>query len=562
MAWIQTILQWPSRRLEHAFYLLLTLVAVFGINPYLYGLYNHCVTVPFVFEAADPSLYPGDPMVQEIDYFYTWFLQGMGGLYRLLGLPLETLFFVLHLVAVYATFWSFFHLAKTLSGRRSAAAVACMLFLFGTKTIGYVGTFESHLMERTLIMPLEFLALAWMLRGRWVAAFAATGIAFCIHPLSAFYVGVLTGAAALWSLWQANREGAFSREALRVGLGILVGALAAAPSLYLKAIGPEPLMPMGTPIDGWLDILAMRSAYHVFPFDWPWHGWLRAGMFWAGVCLLRRGIVPTSLDRRVQAAGVAFIGMALLGVVFTEWIPMSIVVQFQFFRAYRFVMYFGMIYLAIGMLRGAEGKVHPGTLIVAFVLAAPAWTEMVGLKYATMAATWLLLLGGVCYGMPRWHWRFSQVLVLALVFPLMVTPASIILRGFNIHSHQESDWVAVQRWAESNTAIDAGFIVPPNRKGFRVDSKRAVYVDWNDGTQTFFNQAFGTAWLERMTQVGFKGTPEGMGAGYRALTPRRFREVADEMPENGTVFAVVFPSMDLPFEEVYANEDYRVLRVR
>jgi hypothetical protein len=34
------------------------------------------------------------------------------------------------------------------------------------------------------------------------------------------------------------------------------------------------------------------------------------------------------------------------------------------------------------------------------------------------------------------------------------------------------------------------------------------------------------------------------------------------MVENQSVYAVIFPGMQLPFEEVYANDKYRVLRIR
>lgn len=560
MPWTRILSDWPARRLEHAFFALLTLVATFGINPYLYGLYNHCVTVPFVYAAADPALYPGDPMIAEQAYFYTWFLGGLAALYQATGLDLEWVFLIVHVVAIYATFWSFFHLARTFTGRRAAAAAACLLLLFGARTLGYVFSLESHLMERVLILPLEFLALAWMLRARWVPAFAAIGLSFCIHPLSAFYVGVLTGAAGLWHLWE-NRD-ALRREAPRFLLGLAAGALAAAPSLWLKATGPEPVMPMGTPIDGWLDILGMRSAYHVFPFRWPWHGWLRAALFWVGVGLTFRGRPTGPMDRKVLAMAAAFGGMALAGTVFTEFLPLSIVVQFQFFRAYRFVWYFGMIWLAAAWLRGAEGRLSPGRTVAAFLLAAPAWTEMVGLKYATMAMTWFLLLGATFVGARRWGWTKAHALALAIAFPLMVTPASLYLRGFSLYSHQEADWRAVQLWARDHTPVDAGFIVPPNRKGFRVDSRRTTWVDWNDGTQAFFNQAFGTAWRHRMERVGFNGDPDAMGEGYRALDGRAFQDVAADMPANGSVYAVLFPDMAVPFEEVYANDGYRVVRVR
>jgi hypothetical protein len=44
---------------------LLTVLAVTGLDPYLYGLYNHNITVPFLWRTVDAAAYPHDPLVDQ-----------------------------------------------------------------------------------------------------------------------------------------------------------------------------------------------------------------------------------------------------------------------------------------------------------------------------------------------------------------------------------------------------------------------------------------------------------------------------------------------------------------
>ncbi len=552
----------PIRIQETGFFALLTLASVFVANPYAFGLDNHFITLPFIWEKAYPELFPGDLVIAEMQYFYTWFLDGIVWLWKTTGLKLEILFFGLHLLIGFLTFWAFFYLARVISGSRAVAAVACMLLLFGTKTIGYVGTIESQLMERTVVLPLEFLALAWMLQRRWIMAFGATGLAFCIHPLSSFYIGGMIAFAGLYFLWTKRQEPLFKRQAGHFTLGIMAGAVAAIPGLYLKAHSAEPVMPIGVPLPGWLEILELRSSYHVFPFDWPIDGWFRAAAFWMAVWIVNRSRKNREVDRMVIAAWCAVGLMAVFGMVFSEFFPLSLPIQFQFFRSYPFAFMLGMIFLARGMVRAVHQRIPVWHILVASALALPAWLEMDLSKYGAMVFIWALMLGIGLYGVRKRQWPLRRMIILPLVFVLMLAPASINLSHFQLTNQQDPQWVAVQQWARKSTPPDAGFIVPPAERGFRVDSHRTVFVDWNDGTQNFFNQEFGQAWLARMQMAGFNGNPADMKRGFQSLVTPKFLAIAENMPASGQVYAVLYGDMRSGFPTVFENGKYRVVRVR
>ena len=547
---------------EILFFVLLAIASVFCTNPYSYGLDNHFITIPFLWEKMQPELFPDDLVVNEVKYLYTCYLESLARLIESTGIQIEIVFFSLHLLFSFLTCWAFFHLARVLTGSKAIAAVSCILFLFGTKTIGYVGTMEGHLMERTMILPLELLGLSWMLQRRWIAAFAAIGIAFCFHPLSSVYLGVMIGFTGLYVLWTERKEHGVSKRMVAFLLGIMLGAICSVPALYLKFTNPQPLMPAGTPMPGWLDILALRSSYHVFPFDWPWHGWLRAAMFWIGVWLINRRVALTSKDRMVMASWFAVACMAFIGTVFSEFIPLSLPIQFQFFRSYPFAFMLGMIFLARGIVLAAHGRVPIPIAIAAIVLAVPAWGEMDPIKYGGLLLTWLVMLIAAWHGVRRLNWPLPRMVYAPMILLVILTPISVYLSGFTIYNNQDPAWVAVQRWAQSETPINAGFIVPPNHRGFRVDSHRSVFVDWNDGTQNFFNQEFGPLWLARMKMVGFNGNEEDMGKGYRSLESEDFDAIQKLMPSNSQVYAVLLDTMSSSYPRVFDSGTYQVVRIR
>jgi len=214
------------------------------------------------------------------------------------------------------------------------------------------------------------------------------------------------------------------------------------------------------------------------------------------------------------------------------------------------------------MVDAARGELSWKIALLAAALAAPAWGEMDTTKYAAMLVTWVVMLGVLLYGVRQRRWPLPYAVALPLGVVLLMIPASLYLRGFSLQNQQEPAWVAVQQWARDQTPLDAAFIVPPGERGFRVDSHRSVYADWNDGTQNFFNQAFGPAWLERMQKLGFRGDQATMNRDYRTLQAANFEGIAAELPAASQVYAVQFSDTRPEFPVVFENDRYRVMRVR
>ncbi|HXH19990.1 MAG TPA: DUF6798 domain-containing protein, partial [Chitinophagales bacterium] len=145
---------------------------------------------------------------------------------------------------------------------------------------------------------------------------------------------------------------------------------------------------------------------------------------------------------------------------------------------------------------------------------------------------------------------------------LMGIAGSLNRVHFSIKNAQEKNWLSVQMWAKQNTPLDAAFIVPPHLEGFRVESERALYGEWKDGTQMFFDPLFGSEWMRRMKMVGYnEGKP--LRESYNELKEDDFERVAREM-KNGhsKIFAVVTSDAKrLAFPEIYSNNKFTVYEV-
>src|SRR5258705_384990 len=267
--------------------------------------------------------------------------------------------------------------------------------------------------------------MALFLEGRRIVPLLMLSIGAYLHLLYPIYVLVPCVLVVLYEAHPVGRR----QPLLRLAAAVL------------------PILPFlawtfarGTPMTAeWLALLRLRSSHHSFPSFFG--DTLAAGAF-----LMALGTLTLSRLPREKRAVLAwfFVGFALLfvfGTVFTEFIPMKAVLQFQPHRCWRFLM---------------------------LSLHAPAPPGMAA------AAGTLFWLGPDAYARKRGKWETGS-------------------------------WREVQDWARLHTPKDAIFVTPPEEAGFRVFSERTVVGEWKDGTQQYFDETFATEWAARMEALGRGG---------------------------------------------------------
>jgi len=531
----------------------IAIASIIGINQYTYGMYNHFISVPFIKSIIDPNLYPNDFLIAEKKYFYTYFNTVFAFLSKSLHVSLPVLFFMFYCASLYATLIAIFKISLTLFEEKAVAYFSVILLIFSFSTLGDIRTVESLFLERTFVLPLLLFAIYSFLHKKFVLTYALAGIAFLFHPLSAVYALAGIFLCSVFSL----KEIGWKRFLASLMLLIII----ISPVLYLKVQSPAPSLQLFHPDQEWLDLLRLRSAHHIFPFMWGIPVITQAALFIAGFILCMKYKPDAWHHRVIVIFCAAVLLMCLAGTIFTEFIPVSIIVQFQLFRSFVFLIYFGIIYYAHYFYR-ESGKVSPLSVLTLLLFASIFYNDNLP-KFASFLLVLLALFPG--YGIVQKYLpgqlKFYFPGLLCLLLGLGIGGG--ILKGkFTIQTAQEKNWVDIQNWARNNTPQDAAFIIAPNWEGFRVEGERTLYGDWKDGTQMFFNPAFGKEWMRRMKMLGYVDDSQ-LQETYHALELHAFEKIVAELSSYPEVYVVVMTEKKtLPLPAKYANAKFTVYALK
>ncbi len=364
-----------------------------------------------------------------------------------------------------------------------------------------------------------------------------------------------------------------------------------------------PLLPIavwsvsrGTPMTAeWLELLKLRSAHHSFPSSF-------SGDLPDAAALLALALLAVSRlasdKRRMLAfflAGVAL--QFVVGTVFTEYVPLKAVLQYQPHRVWRFLMLLLQAVVAAGVVSGIrEGGVGrlvslaiglivfmPGLeslLPVVVVLQAALGRPTPALWSRLSAVLVLVFVGGWGDRALDWTSFLSDFFGRALSASVLSAAAIAILVKIGLERGglsrralsglgalltlfwlapdayararlrwERGPWVDVQNWARQSTPKGAIFLTPPREAGFRVFSERTTVAEWKDGTQQYFDDQFVREWGSRVEILGD--------------LPKRNDEELREIAQRFGVSYLVLPGrQSRSFPEAYRNGGFVVYKTR
>ena len=546
--------------------LVFTLASVFAVNPYTYGTGDNSITIPFLKSWVDPGLYPGDYLMTQRIYYYTYLWNALGALHAHLGIDLEALFFGAYLIAVYFTFLGVYLIAVTLFQRREVAFLALLFLLFSQETLASVRTIELKLNTRGAATPLLLFAIYHFLRGRALLPPILLGLAYLIHPLTAHYPIALILAVSLVD---------FGRRGWKpLLIGVPAFLVVASPVFVWKALHSAPKLHLLSADPVALAALRARSAHHMFPFDWGWGVWVDAALTMLLFAIAWRGRDRERDDvhRPILIMTWTIVAMVVVGIVGAELHPIMLVVMSQPPRSFQFMKYFAFVYVAHDVLRRMGGG--PASVLVAAAMAAALVDHsnrhvipyvVVVLAVALMAA-WR-----------RWRGRdlVGPAFATAMTCIACVTAFACYRADdqnaedtFAYSDASDTPWRDVQLWARNHSDVRDGFIVPPYEdEEFRLHAERTIYGDMEDGGLMNGNPSFGPEWLRRMHALGLTNPWPAWStvqakSEFCGLDAGRVRAIAREMTANPRVF-LVWPCQERPqpFAEAYRNEGYVVYEV-
>ena len=534
-----------------SFWVLLALAAVVLVG-YRYGDSNHGITVPLLKKLIDPTLYPRDLLVATGENFPTLF-------YRILAWILPSTdwvapaFFGLFVLTMAATYAAVYRIGCWAGG--PVAGALTLLIAFPVR-IGLAGEalYRVAFSHSHVASALALWAIVWFLSGRRLLPILVLSLGAYNHALYSAYV-----LAPMLLVVLAEWRQAGSRRSW------LLLAAACLPWLPLVAWGLMHSAPLSAE---WLTLLRLRSAHHSFPSTF---GEDLPGV--AALLVLTCLALPTLTrdKRRLLAAFLAAAALHfVLGTVFSEYLPVRLVLQYQPHRCWRFVVV--LLWAVVSAWVAADfrkgGVARTLAAGVGLTLLLPGLAPLLPVAAALVAffarpapPAWVRgLAAAVLLGVSGWGLRSLEPLseVDAIVSRLsndtvMTTVALALLlvagrqvggrvRGLAVAAvavflllrvgprtydrvslrwrPDVSPWHDVQRWVRLNTPRDAVLLTPPQEAGFRVFSERGIVGEWKDGTQQYFDDRFALEWNRRMEAVGLDTYAKAHGRDLLAVAKR------------------------------------------
>ncbi len=500
---------------------------------YRFGDSNHGVTVPILKRFIDRSLYPGDPLVATGDRFPTLFYRLLAGL-----LPstdwVPFAYYTLYVVSIALTYAAVYRMGVWASGGdRGVGGLAVLLAMPVRTGLAGESLYRVAFSHSHLASGLDLMALALFLEGRRVLPLLIVSLGVYNHALYSLYLLVPFTLTILWEARVLPRQTTLKRLALAwLPVFPFVGST----------------IVQGTPMtQEWLDLLVLRSSHHSLPGAFAEA--LPDAVIWL---FLGFAAACRSEPSRLQSLSVlvfATAAMFALGTLFTEFIPVKAVLQFQPHRIWRFLSVVLLAFMATDIVRlwrtsplmrllsslyflaiFATGLEPLGPLVLIAVFAAnhpplPSWLRLLGaavlvtLEWPDRPVLWTEYV-------VEFIRRFQNTAVFAVLgMALLVALAAaqknrrrafaLSLLAFVVTSgpllgdnylrqrqrFEQGSFRAAQNWARTKTPKTAVFLTPPQEAGFRVFSERSIVGEWKDGTQQYFDDAFAKEWGRRMEMI-------------------------------------------------------------
>lgn len=590
-------------------YLALLSLAAFSLLVYSY--LPDCYYIPFILKSADPSLFANDLFVNSQSTYNSYYFTLVGWLSR--HLDLGVLFAVLHGLIVYAAALSFFALSMTLFKERKAAYLSVFLLLIpkSAVSLALAGINIGFPEPSAFVAPFLLLAILLFFKGAYRTASMLCGAIFYFHGMEALLVSVM------FCFYFAARikklpPGIVAASVLLLALPVLPLAWKMLSAGFFEFSAPGD-------VARWLEILRLRSWFHLFPLSWGISDWFNYSGWFLWAFIVYRYAKPSPKQEMAVDFIKAIFLLCAFSTVFTEFFPVPAVIKLVFWRSTRFFLFLLVIYighyLAEFQARSAAAALLAACSIAAIFLGLYKLIVCLALLHlafetrsgkpasrffagAGLAGLSMFLLGTLLQ--PENGLPLPQKLVLftdiglknLVIFSLLAFSAfscfrslkagrsraaiaALAIMAFSVvaigrlwvekaaaaEKAINGDWRAAQLWARENTALDSVFITPAYLEGFRIHSRRSVVMELKDGAPALYSVPFAFKWWQRVEDFGYKGGGEGGALGaemkrlYGNYSENDIKKLSDKYKAS---YFVAESGSRYKFRELYRNGHFSV----
>lgn len=543
---------WHSFFFRHVLFFLLTLFILFAYG-YYFGTFDQASHIPFLKKTVDPSLFPQDHFfdLRNTHYSYFWLL--FIPFYKL-GV-LEISMFLVHVLATYLTFWAVWKLSKTLFNNALTSVLVVISSAF--PHIGFSGfpLFEFSMLNRTVTLPFEIIAINYYLKRNYVVSFLILGILYNFHALSVNFIIAMIGVDMFYSLVKRRETHAF--------LAIPYFLISALPVLIWKFSHSG--VQLGVQRE-WVHLLNMSTFYHLFNFfslNNPIINLLTAGGISTFILffIAKKQIPKNNMHEVVSRFMFGGMLILVLQLLIMSFYPITIVIQAQVVRIGIFLSLFAYLYMAHMISISDKSKGHFVCFASSLILSFTPLFLLISLLF------WRTLNSKIL--------RFVTLLSVVTFITTLLLLISQNLAKPGIHiGPRKTAFYDVQIWAKSHTPRTSRFLTPPAKwwlydVEWRVISERSTISTLSELLEAAFDPSYIQYWHPR-----FEDIAPGAIDRFRGDYLENFKIANDAFYRNSTErflflakkyeasYLVVEKKYKYSLPVVYENNEYTVYSLK
>lgn len=474
------------------------------------GVDNNVFHLPIVLRWYDLPQFADDPVIQSLRRYSTPVFTALSWIVN--EQNVSAVFFVAHLATRFLTFLGLAQIgcAVGLSGVKLIALLATLALssvLYGNSGIGRDELLVGVFTHTALAQAAALFVIAWLIRGRLMAACLTAAIAFDLNVMVGVWMTVPIAAAALADLMRRHTD------LKHVLLCAAVFALVSAP-VTAWILSDQNFRSPG------FDYRAFLTDYYPFHFFIGWAPWPErislALQVAGGLAAIR------FLPRQGFSAAVVLIGLSVLflaGALLDQATHSRFILNLHLLRVDAMIAWMAALLMAaaaIGALESLRLALIPGATAILFGLVIGQWWLAATGMVLVWIATVLRRLQTTTPALQRtspWPARAVPVVLTGIVGLAAVgggayaakpsspkggaPPSDAELAGLRPAASQ---WLQVAEWARQATPSTTIFLVPW-KLDFTVASKRRSWVGWKEGAAAMWAPETYAGWRERGDEV-------------------------------------------------------------
>ncbi|HLG25021.1 MAG TPA: DUF6798 domain-containing protein [Candidatus Nanoarchaeia archaeon] len=310
--------------------LLFTIASIF-IQGYSLAESDNTIYLPLVKYLNDKSLYPGDVSLEYLlkmpyPLYYATSLMS-----KLFGISMS--YFILQVIARFLLVLSVYSLSHFLfKNKESAYLASALCFMVSGGTLAVFDITSRILIQHTFVIPFLIFSILLFLKKKYFWSFSLLGITANFHIL----FGGITLILLLFCMLATNKF----RISKKLVLGMLIFSVLASPYIIKTIINQSPAT------DEWQELARIRAAHHAFPFTWTLGNYASFfGIFFLFIVSMK--LKPKKEHhRQIMMFLLAVFMLGVIGTIFTELIPIHIVITSLLFRAMVIYKIFALVYIS------------------------------------------------------------------------------------------------------------------------------------------------------------------------------------------------------------------------